>query len=121
MTCGFNTIELSDTTPSDTELLAYRPPRDRRRPIVPVETPTISEPRNASRPGGGSETAWACDIRLSRHICDFSRWKNHDAYSKALDRLLGDPKQDFSLYLQRKGLGSSAVTADMSFQRFNFP
>ena len=39
-----------------------------------------------------SEAAWACDIKISRHIGDFSRWKNHDAYSKALDRLLRDLK-----------------------------
>ena len=33
---------------------------------------------------------WAHDIRRTRHISDFIRWKEHDAYSKALDRLLRD-------------------------------
>ena len=33
---------------------------------------------------------WAHDIRRTRHIGDFSRWKEHDAYRKALDRLLRD-------------------------------
>jgi hypothetical protein len=33
---------------------------------------------------------WAHDIRRTRHIGDFSRWKDHDAYQKALDRLLRD-------------------------------
>jgi hypothetical protein len=33
---------------------------------------------------------WAHDIRRTRHISDFTRWKEHDAYSKALDRLLRD-------------------------------
>ncbi len=28
----------------------------------------------------------------SRHIGDFTRWKEHDAYSKALERLLRDLK-----------------------------
>jgi hypothetical protein len=31
---------------------------------------------------------WAHDIRRTRHIGDFTRWKEHDAYQKALDRLL---------------------------------
>jgi hypothetical protein len=36
--------------------------------------------------------AWAADIRRTRHIGDFREWKNHDAYKKALDRLLRDLK-----------------------------
>jgi uncharacterized protein YjbI with pentapeptide repeats len=36
--------------------------------------------------------AWAADIRRTRHIGDFRNWKNHDAYKKALDRLLRDLK-----------------------------
>ena len=35
---------------------------------------------------------WAHDIRRTRHIGDFTRWKEHDAYSKGLDRLLRDLK-----------------------------
>jgi hypothetical protein len=30
---------------------------------------------------------WAHDIRRTRHIGDFTRWKEHGAYQKALDRL----------------------------------
>jgi hypothetical protein len=30
------------------------------------------------------------DIKHTRHIGDFTRWKDHDAYQKALDRLLRD-------------------------------
>lgn len=37
---------------------------------------------------------WAADIRRSRYIGDFSRWKEHDAYAKALERLLRDLKTD---------------------------
>jgi hypothetical protein len=33
---------------------------------------------------------WAHDIKRTRHIGNFTRWKEHDAYSKALDRLLRD-------------------------------
>ena len=34
--------------------------------------------------------AWARLLRSQRHIGDFTRWKEHDAYQKALDRLLRD-------------------------------
>lgn len=36
--------------------------------------------------------AWAADIRRTRHIGDFTRWKDHDAYTTAFDRLLSDLK-----------------------------
>jgi len=35
---------------------------------------------------------WAHDIKRSRHIGDFTRWKEHDAYQKSLERLLRDLK-----------------------------
>ena len=34
--------------------------------------------------------AWAGDIRRTRHIGDFSGWKDHEAYQTALKRLLRD-------------------------------
>ena len=34
--------------------------------------------------------AWAVKLRDSRNIGDFRRWKEHDAYQKALERLLRD-------------------------------
>lgn len=37
---------------------------------------------------------WAADIRRSRHIGDFSRWKDHDAYQAAFERLLRDLQAD---------------------------
>ena len=40
-----------------------------------------------------SDKAWAADIRRMRHIGDFTRWKDHDSYQKAFDRLLRDLKQ----------------------------
>jgi hypothetical protein len=33
---------------------------------------------------------WAADIRRSRHIGDFTGWKDHDSYQKAFQRLLRD-------------------------------
>lgn len=40
----------------------------------------------------GCSAPWAADIRRSRHIGDFRRWKDHDAYRNAFDRLLRDLK-----------------------------
>ena len=39
---------------------------------------------------GGVPTGWSADIRRSRHIRDFRRWKDHDAYQQAFDRVLRD-------------------------------
>jgi uncharacterized protein YjbI with pentapeptide repeats len=39
-----------------------------------------------------SQKAWASLIRRTRHIGDFTHWKEHDQYSKAFDRLLRDLK-----------------------------
>lgn len=38
--------------------------------------------------------AWAADIRRMRNIGDFSRWKDHDAYQGAFERLLRDLKAE---------------------------
>jgi hypothetical protein len=37
-----------------------------------------------------SETGWAADIKRSRNIGDFRKWKDDDAYAKAFKRLLRD-------------------------------
>lgn len=39
-----------------------------------------------------SGTAWASEIRRTRHIGDFTRWKEHDEYQKAFERLMRDLK-----------------------------
>ena len=36
----------------------------------------------------GSKANWADDIKSTRHIGDFTNWKNYDDYRKAFDRLL---------------------------------
>lgn len=38
------------------------------------------------------KTGWAADVRRTRHIGDFSDWKNHDSYKKAFERLMRDLK-----------------------------
>ncbi len=37
---------------------------------------------------------WAHDIKRNRHIGDFSKWKDHDAYQKSFERLLRDLKAE---------------------------
>lgn len=37
-----------------------------------------------------TDEAWAADIRRTRHIGDFRKWKKHDEYQKAFDRLMRD-------------------------------
>jgi len=39
-----------------------------------------------------SDQAWAEYINKTRNICDFSNWKDHDAYHQALEQLLDDIK-----------------------------
>lgn len=40
------------------------------------------------------ETGWPALIRNTRNIGDFRKWKNHDSYQKAFDRLLRDLKAE---------------------------
>jgi hypothetical protein len=39
-----------------------------------------------------TDKAWAANIRRTRNVGDFRRWKSHDDYQKALDRMLRDLK-----------------------------
>jgi hypothetical protein len=41
-----------------------------------------------------TDQAWAADIRRTRHIGDFTRWKDHDAYQQAFQRLQRDLKAE---------------------------
>lgn len=40
------------------------------------------------------ETGWPALVRNTRHIGDFTRWKDHDAYQAAFERLLRDLKAE---------------------------
>ncbi len=58
--------------------------RERResRPVLfPISIDNVFERTNQ---------AWAADIRRTRYIGDFTHWKDHQSYEKALDRLLRD-------------------------------
>lgn len=37
-----------------------------------------------------TDKAWAATIRRTRHIGDFTKWKDHDAFAKAFERLMRD-------------------------------
>lgn len=41
-----------------------------------------------------TKKAWAAKLRRSRHIGDFTNWKDHDSYQNAFDRLLKDLKTE---------------------------
>ena len=41
-----------------------------------------------------THTPWAANIRRIRNIGDFRKWKSHDDYQKAFDRVLRDLKAD---------------------------
>ena len=41
-----------------------------------------------------SDTDWVSHIRRSRHIADFSNWKDDDVYQKAFERLMRDLKAE---------------------------
>jgi len=40
-----------------------------------------------------TDKAWAADIRRTRHIGDFTKWKDHDFYQKSFQRLVRDLKK----------------------------
>jgi len=50
-----------------------------------------------------TQQAWAADIRRTRHIGDFSEWKNHDSYKKAFERLLRDLKAEGKVESRTQG------------------
>ena len=64
----------------------YEPP-SRRRATRPDGV--VSGPHRRRR-DGHHRAVGARLLRRTRHIGDFSRWKEHDAYSKGLERLLRD-------------------------------
>lgn len=50
---------------------------------------------------------WATEIRHERNIGDFTRWKQHEAYQRAFDRLLRDLKAE----AQKMGLRDATTNA----------
>jgi len=46
-----------------------------------------------------TDKAWAAKLRRSQHIGDFTRWKDHDVYQSAFERLLNDLKAEGKMAL----------------------
>lgn len=58
------------------------------------EKRTVLSPVRVDKAVFESPFDWATEIRHERNIGDFTRWKNHDDYQKAFDRLLRDLKAE---------------------------
>ena len=53
---------------------------------------TVLFPISLDSAAEDTDAAWAKSIRRTRHIGDFSAWKDHDAYQESFQRLLRDLK-----------------------------
>ena len=70
---------------------AFAEERRRSKDSAPTpERPTVLFPIRVDDEIRTTKMAWADHIRNTRHIGDFTRWKDHDAYQKAFERLLRD-------------------------------
>ena len=68
---------------SEVEAAFERERRDNRTVLFPIRIDdAVME----------TDAAWAAEIRRTRHIGDFTKWKDHDSFQKAFDRLLRDLK-----------------------------
>jgi uncharacterized protein YjbI with pentapeptide repeats len=74
----------SDWVETEVEAALERERRDKRGVLFPI---AIDET------GFSSDEPWAADIRRKRHIGDFRKWKSHDDYTAAFERLVRDLKK----------------------------
>jgi hypothetical protein len=58
--------------------------------------PTVLSRPKAPRSGKRLKLRTARLLCRQQHIGDFTRWKDHDAYSKGLERLLRDLKVELA-------------------------
>ncbi len=72
---------LSDWVREEVESCLEREHREKRTVLFPVRLDDAVM---------DTQEAWAASIRHQRHIGDFRKWKDHDAYQKALERLMRD-------------------------------
>ena len=73
----------SDWVREEVESCLERERREKRTILFPVSIDNAVT---------DTSEAWAASIRRQRHIGDFQKWKEHDAYARGLDRLLRDLK-----------------------------
>lgn len=50
--------------------------------------------------GFDAQAPWAADIRRKRHIGDFRRWKEHDEFQRAFERLVRDLKKGTQIVMR---------------------
>jgi len=74
-----------DSTWVEREVQAAREREERECKLVLFPIRVDDAATNATK-------AWAADLRRTRHIGDFTRWKDPDSYQKAFERLLRDLK-----------------------------
>jgi len=75
----------SDWVEKEVETAFERERRDKRTVLFPIR---LDDAVMKIQDG------WPGDIRRTRHIGDFTEWKEHDSYQKAFQRLLRDLKAD---------------------------
>jgi TIR domain-containing protein/pentapeptide repeat protein len=73
----------SDWVREEVESCLEREHREKRTVLFPVRVDDAVIDTNE---------AWAASIRRQRHMGDFRRWKDHDSYQKAFERLMRDLK-----------------------------
>ena len=74
---------LSDWVEKEVETAFEKELREKRAVLFPVRLDdAVMECR----------TGWSADIRRTRHIGDFRRWKDHDAYEQSFSRVVRDLK-----------------------------
>lgn len=74
----------SDWVETEVEAALERERKEKRSVLFPI---AIDED------GFSSDEPWAADIRRKRHIGDFRKWKSHDDYTAAFERLVRDLKK----------------------------
>jgi hypothetical protein len=82
----------SEWVESEVEAALERERQLTRQVAADAERPTVLFPIRLDDAINDTSLAWAATIRRQRHIGDFSKWKDHDSYQKALTRLLRDLK-----------------------------
>ena len=75
----------SDWVEKEVETAFERERKEKRTMLFPIRLDDIVNK---------IESGWPADVRRTRHIGDFSNWKDHDVYQRALDRLLRDLKAE---------------------------
>jgi hypothetical protein len=82
----------SEWVESEVEAALERERQLTRQAAADAERPTVLFPIRLDDAVNDTSLAWARHIHRTRNIGDFSKWKDHDSYQKALTRLLRDLK-----------------------------